>query len=73
MNSHPHLMHTHSKHSSKHVDSLDFHLFFSFIPLYWALWKGMLNMLYELVYLMLSNLPDYLSVYCFERKGTVGT
>lgn len=33
----------------------------------------MLNMLYKLVYLMLSNLPDYLSVYCFERKGTVGT
>lgn len=32
----------------------------------------MLNMLYKLVYLMLSNLPDYLSVYYFERKGTVG-
>lgn len=71
MRSYSHLMHTHSKHSAKHVDSLDFHLFFLIYSFVLGIMEGYIKMLYKLVYLMLSNLPEYLSVYCFERKGTV--
>lgn len=73
--------------SNEKLFSLDAHTFKTFRKACWFSWfssffliysfvlgimEGYIKMLYKLVYLMLSSLPEYLSVYCFERKGTVG-
>lgn len=62
-------MHTHSKHSSKHVDSLDFHLFSHSFVL--GIMEGYIKMLYKLVYLVLSTLTGIFILQCtvLQEKG----